>query len=149
VDKTKQPTIKIIGIVLIEGVFKLNGPVAPGAIDGEYDISYTLGIGYESEEILNTTLEVQCHHKKHRGLVTISAKVAGKFECSNREELERYAPNSGVSLIPFLRTYVATMTGWGPMQPIYIPLMNLTAPAVSAEAKRQSKRLPRIKAAVK
>jgi len=113
-------------------------------IDGEYDIEYSLGFGYESQDILSTTLAVSCRHKKHPDLVTIKAKVMGKYQCANREELERYAPNSGASLVPFLRTYISTLTGWGPMQPLNIPLLNLSVHAVKKRAEELKKDFPKL-----
>jgi preprotein translocase subunit SecB len=137
-DQTAQPAIKVAHIHLIEATFRLNGEtITKGDLNGEYNVEFSLGFNDEKPGVASAFLGVKLKNKKHPEIIDLSVTVAAKFE-GDAEQLKEYLPSAGMFLLPFVRSYVATITGWGPMNPVMVPLMNLTPKAMEA-MKKQTK----------
>ena|SRR5579862_1230419 len=131
-DLSAQPGIKCQAVVLLDVNFHIKGGVIdPAKLNGDYEIQ----IKYGSSEVVNgaaqATMDVTLINKLHRDIVDLSVRVGAKFE-GDTENLKTFLPNGGVLLIPYARTFISMITGWGPMSPVILPLMNLTKPALDA-----------------
>ncbi len=130
-DPTQQPTISVQAIVLAKAHYEIKGTVSGNELNGEYKTEYSLGYNFDPDGALQTRLGVVFTNIKYPDAIEVDFAVIGKFISPNKEELERFAPSSGMTLAPYLRSYVSTVTGWGPMNPIMLKLLNLTGPAVA------------------
>jgi preprotein translocase subunit SecB len=130
---TERSQVKCNGIALAEAVFRLKGSIPAGSLEGEYEINVGLGLQFVQENVLQSHLELKAINKKHPDRVEARVKVLGLFE-GDRESLEKFGPNSGGILLPYARTYLATLTGWGPMAPVMAPIMNMTREAIEKQS---------------
>jgi preprotein translocase subunit SecB len=117
--------IKCESIFLAEALFRLNGAMSAGDLDGEYNIRFDYEVSDASDGKLQTSLILTASHKQNPKKLDLRLKVMGLFS-GDPAELEAWTPYSPAMLLPYMRTYVSTLTGWGPMKPLLLPLMSLT-----------------------
>jgi preprotein translocase subunit SecB len=143
-SRSAQPNVKILGIVLSQAVFELKGSIAQGQLDGAYQSNFEYGISYPKPGFLENKLTVTCINKKQPDCVDIRVTVLGRFQCDDERELKQFALNAAPMLVPYARTYIATITGWGPMNSLLLPPMNLTQAGCKRMAKKKAVRPARL-----
>ena len=127
VAKTGEAQIRCENVLLIDATLRFKGEqVKFDELRGEYHLEFSFGSNIPRPGELDAFVGVQCINKKYPDAVTAIFKVVGKFTGKD-EDLRKLLHNCLAILLPYLRTYVSTITALSPVGQLLLPVLNVSA----------------------
>ena len=102
----------------------------------QYSLEFVFGFRFPETNVLQSFLSVRCINQRDgKDAPNVSMRLHGYWR-GEADELRRFAEYSASHMMPYLRTYLLTLTGWSPTAPIMLPIMNMTKVALEDRANK-------------